>query len=61
MNKPLEPTPEEHAYHIGWCSFSPELVEGTNPYAGITNPYDESTELTLFEEFNRGFKTASNG
>jgi len=47
----VEPTPEEHAYHLGWTGYymDEELKE---------NPYDLKTETSLFEKWEEGWTFA---
>lgn len=50
----LTPTPEEHAYHLGWKTY----------FAGqsvATNPYSMDDEIALYEQFDNGWSSAQRG
>lgn len=53
-DKIIEPTPEEHAYHLGWQAYQNDL--GIN-----ANPYDAEDETVLYEEYTRGWSNAQLG
>lgn len=48
---PIEPTPEEHAYHLGWVANFDEKSTG--------NPYDSKTEPRLYESWEDGNASAA--
>lgn len=53
-DKIIEPTPEEHAYHLGWQAYHNDMSVGTNPY-------DPDDETMLYEEYTRGWSNAQLG
>jgi len=50
-NELIAPTPEEHAYHLGWCAFFEE-------HALTSNLYNSITEHDLFHQWQDGYTTA---
>lgn len=55
MTKTLTPTPEEHAYHLGWTTFFNEKYTGEI----ADNPYDVGTEKTLYDKWTEGWNSAA--
>jgi len=47
---PIEPTPKESAYHLGWTSY---FADGVNE-----NPYDLENEVDLYEKWEEGWLSA---
>jgi len=50
-NKPIAPTPEEHAYSLGWVAFFEE-------HDSTSNLYNCITERDLFNKWQDGYTTA---
>jgi len=57
MTKIQTPTPEEHAYHLGWIAYFDEAA-GKPP---TENPFyhgDDEEENQLYDKWNAGWLTA---
>ena len=67
---PLEPTPEEHAYHQGWQAYWKYSMDEENPYAEEDGDpytkwlidkyveYDPDTQKDLYDKWVDGMKSA---
>jgi hypothetical protein len=55
MTKTVTPTPEEHAYYLGWTAFFNEKYDDDI----IDNPYDSETEKVLYDKWVGGWNSAS--
>jgi hypothetical protein len=57
MTKIQTPTPEEHAYHLGWTAYFNEKYDGVL----MENPFlhdDNEENNILYDKWNAGWLTA---
>lgn len=52
----IEPTPEEHAYYVGWNAYFMMKKENMER---MINPYDPIDQTNLYEKWSDGFETAT--
>jgi len=52
----IEPTPEEHAYHVGWVAYFTMKEQNLDH---MVNPYDPIAQCLLNEKWSDGFETAT--
>jgi len=51
----IEPTPEEHAYHVGWQAYFTMKEQNLDH---MVNAYDSVDQKKLYKKWVDGFKTA---
>lgn len=52
----VEPTPEDHAYHVGWTAYFTMKEQNLER---MVNPYDPIDQTKLNEKWSDGFETAT--